>query len=309
MKTLAIIPAFGVADQISNVVASCMQYVDSVLVVDDCCPEQSGKIIDFEFSEIDSVSVVYHERNMGVGGAMKTGFQWGLDNLFDVFVKVDGDGQIKPELIPQLIAPILTGTFDFRKGNRFDSPRTLREMPPARLIGNSFLSLLSKISSGYWTVSDPTNGFFAIGRDTLERLEPDRLANDYFFESDLLFRLSTVRARVSEMPMVAIYGEERSNLNIWRVLWTFPLLHTKNFAKRIIYNYYVRDWSIGSIEFPTGLILMFGGVWFGLSSYKSAQAAGVGVTAGEAVTTAISIILGFQLLLSFVAHDIQNERR
>lgn len=308
-KVLAVIPAFRTGDQIVNTVSGLLDKVNHVVVVDDKCPEESGKRVSQALPHEDRVTVIIHEENLGVGGAMKTGFEWALQHNFEIIVKIDGDGQMDPELVPRLIKPLNEGTVDFCKGNRFDSPRMVRQMPFVRLLGNGFLSLFSKISSGYWSISDPTNGFIAISKDTLAKLEPQLLANSYFFESDLLFRLSIVKARIGEMPMPAFYGNEKSSLKIWRVFWTFPFLHFRNLVKRIIYNYYVRDWSIGSIELPVGLVLMIWGVWFGLSSYSVAQVQGQAVTAGQAVATAIGIILGFQLLLSFISHDIQSEKK
>ena len=309
MRVLAIVPAYSVVDSVSEVVEECLSYVDNVLVVDDCCPQESGKKVERDFDSVKSVSVLFHANNQGVGGAIKTGYRWALKNSFDVIIKVDGDGQMSPQLIPSLIKPLVNGSSDFAKGNRFDSPRTVKQMPVHRLIGNGCLSLFSKISTGYWSVNDPTNGFVAIRRETLEKLEPERLADSYFFESDLLFRLSIVRARISELPMNAFYGEEKSNLNVGKILLTFPFLHLKNFLKRVAYQYYVREWAIGSIELPVGLILLISGAWFGLSTFSSARSVGETITAGQAVTTAIAIILGFQLVLSFISHDIQGERK
>jgi glycosyltransferase involved in cell wall biosynthesis len=308
-RTLVVIPAFRVAAQILEVVSGSIVFADHVLVVDDACPEQSGRLVADEFAENPRVSVIFNSENLGVGGAMKSGYLWGLERDFAILVKVDGDGQMDPTLIPDLLSPIQQGLADFVKGNRFNSPRLVHQMPKLRLVGNGFLSLFSKISSGYWSVNDPTNGFIAISRGALERLEVERLSDSYFFESDLLFRLSIIRARISEHPMTAKYGEEKSNLKISRVVFTFPVLHLKNFLKRILYNYYVREWSIGSIELPLGVGLASWGIYFGVASFGAAQSQGLGVTAGQAVATAIGIILGFQLLLSFVSHDIQAEPR
>lgn len=308
-KVLAVIPSFRTSSSIINVVNRSLEQVHHVLVVDDDCPENSGKLVSKEFSKDKRVTVITHEENLGVGGAMKTGFAWALENDFEIIVKIDGDGQMDPALVPELIKPLIDSTADFSKGNRFESPRMVRQMPFVRLLGNGFLSLFSKISTGYWSVNDPTNGFIAIKKEALAKLEPELLANSYFFESDLLFRLAIVRARISEMPMAAVYGDEKSSLKIMKVLWTFPFLHFRNLIKRIVYNYYVRDWSIGSIELPIGLVLMIWGVWFGLSSYSAAQVQGEAVTAGQAVATAIGIILGFQLLLSFISQDVQSEPR
>ena len=300
-------PAYKVRRHIVDVVTGCLEYVDKVLVVDDGCPDKSGQAVLEAYVNNPKVSVIFNGDNRGVGGAMKAGYRWAIENEYDIVVKIDGDGQMNPSLITSLIEPLTNGTSDFVKGNRFSSPRSIRGMPIHRVIGNGILSLLSKVSTGYWSLSDPTNGFLAITSDILEKLELERLSDGYFFESDLLFRLSILRAKVVEFPMMSVYGSEVSNLRISRVIFTFPWMHFKNLIKRIIYNYYVRDWSIGSIELPLGLVLIVVGIVFGLLRFNQSSAVGEEVSAGEAVATAIAIILGFQLLLSFVTQDIQAE--
>ena len=170
-----------------------------------------------------------------------------------------------------------------------------------RVFGNAGLSLVHKVPSGYWSVNDPTNGFVAISVKVLRRLEIEKLANSYFFESDMLFRLAILRGRVSEFPMEAKYGDEISNLSVLRALITFSFLHLRNFFKRIIYLYYLREWYLGSIELPSGLVLFFGGIWFGLTSFIERSRQGQEITSGESVATAIADIPGFQLILSFLA--------
>ena len=298
-NTLAVITAYKVSRFLPKVVAESLDYFSHILVVDDACPEQSGRKLVELIGDNEKVTVIRHDRNKGVGGAMKTGFAWALEHEFDYIVKIDGDGQMEPSLAYKLVEPLKAGVADFSKGNRFDSPRSVRQMPFIRLVGNGFLSLISKISSGYWSVNDPTNGFIAIRKDLLRGLEFELLSDDYFFESDLLFRLSLVRAKIFQVPMPAKYGEEVSSLKIWKVFFTFPALHLRNFMKRVLYIYYVRDWSIGSVELPAGLALSIWGIWFGFSSYQEAQILSRSITAGEAVASAIGVILGFQLLLSF----------
>ena len=306
-RVLIVIPSYRVSSQIEATVKASLLVGDHVLVVDDACPERSGGVILEKFPNIPSVSVIFHDQNRGVGGAMKTGFDWALERGYEIVVKVDGDGQMDPVLVPDLINSLLNNEADFAKGNRFDSPRSVRQMPKLRLIGNGFLSLLSKFSSGYWSLNDPTNGFIAIRKAALQKLDIHLLSDGFFFESDLLFRLSIIRARITQLSMTAVYGDEKSSLRISKVLLTFPFLHFRNFSKRVLYSYYVRDWSIGSIELPIGVLALVSGVIFGSQTFEAARVSGETVTAGQAVLTAIGVILGTQFIISFLSHDIQNE--
>jgi hypothetical protein len=182
-------------------------------------------------------------------------------------------------------------------------------MPKVRIFGNAVLSLWSKLSSGYWSITDPTNGFTAIHRKALEAIHLDKLRKTYFFESDLLFRLSITNSVVADVPMVAVYGEEKSNLKIRKVLVEFPWRHTVNFLKRVFYKYYLREWSVASFELPLGVIFTVFGAWFGIARYLEASEAGRATTAGQVTLSAVALILGVQLLLSFLSYDVQSEPR
>jgi hypothetical protein len=211
-----------------------------------------------------------------------------------------------PVLIPKFVAPILAGRADYTKGNRFFDLSFLRPMPRARLFGNAALSLLTKLSTGYWQLVDPANGYTAIHARVLAMLPLERVSRGYFFESDMLFRLNTVGAVVEEVPMAAVYGEEESNLRIHRVWWEFLARNCRNFGKRIFYNYFLRGFSIASVELVLGLVLMLFSLVFGAERWVHSVQSGVPVTAGTAMLAGLPLILGMQLLLSFLAYDTRS---
>ena len=141
---------------------------------------------------------------------MVTGYRAALEDGAAIVVKLDGDGQADPGLIPSLVGPILAGQCDYIKGNRFFNPENLSNMPKVRLLGNAILSFLSKASTGYWSIMDPTNGLTAISVPVLRLLPLEKLPKGYFFETDILFRLNAVRAVVEDFPMrVSIAGGEQ----------------------------------------------------------------------------------------------------
>ncbi len=308
MNLAVVIPCFKVKQHIAGVLEKIGPEVKKIYVVDDACPEETGNYVK-EFVKDKRIQLIFHSQNQGVGGAVISGYRAALSDGMDVIVKLDGDGQMDPTLITTIAKPVLAGDADYSKGNRFDSLENLFSMPKVRILGNAVLSLWSKISSGYWTVTDPTNGYTAIHRKALESVNLDKVRKSYFFESDMLFRLSIANCVVADVPMVAVYGTEKSNLKIGKVLFEFPWRHTINFLKRIFYRYYLREWSVGSFELPLGLILLLFGSWFGISSYLAASAAGVATTAGQVTGSAVALILGVQLLLSFLSYDVQSEPR
>jgi len=286
-------------------VKEALNYCHHVVVVDDCCPAQSGKLVK-ETNLSDNVTVVFNEVNLGVGGAVMAGYRRAAELGATVIVKVDGDGQMDSSLIPEFITPILRGEADYTKGNRFFDLRQLGQMPKIRIFGNAALSLMAKVSTGYWDIFDPTNGFTAIHADIVRRLPFDKISTRYFFETDMLFRLNTLRATVVDVPMDALYADEVSNLHIHQIAGEFLFKHARNGVKRIFYNYYLRDMSAASFELLVGLLLfVFGGVFGGLH-WLNASRVSQATPVGTIMITAICAIWGMQLLLAFIGADISN---
>jgi glycosyltransferase involved in cell wall biosynthesis len=253
--------------------------------------------------------VIRNATNLGVGGATLAGYRAALEGGAEVIVKLDGDGQMDASLLPRLIQPILDGEADYAKGNRFFDIEGLDAMPRLRLIGNSLLSFTSKLSSGYWNIFDPNNGYTAIHAAVARALPMHKVAQGFFFESDLLFRLGVLRAVVCDVPMPARYGDEQSNLKVRRVVGEFARKHASNTAKRIFYNYYLRNFNIASIEIVAGLGLMTFGGWFGLTRWLQGIEQNVAQTSGTVMVAALPVIVGFQLVLSALNYDLQNVPR
>jgi len=189
-------------------------------------------------------------------------------------------------------APTRPGEADYTKGNRFFDLEQVSQMPTVRLLGNAVLSFFNKISSGYWNLFDPTNGYTAIHRDVAACLPFGRISRRYFFESDMLFRLNTLRAVVVDIPMHASYGDEVSNLRISKVVGEFFFKHVRNTFKRIFYNYYLRDLSLASLQLPMGMLLLIFGVLFGLYKWNEASSLGVTATPGTVMLSALPVLVG-----------------
>jgi len=304
-RVAVVIPCYKVTRHILGILKGIKKPVERIYCVDDACPDNSGKFIE-KHNKDKRIRVLYHEKNKGAGGAAKTGYQAALDDGMDIIVKVDGDGQMDPTLIPRFIQPILLGHADFTKGNRFFNLEDVREMPFMRLIGNAGLSFLTKLSSGYWHLFDPANGYTAIHAATLSALPLDKLSNGFSLESDLLFRLNTIGAVVQDVPMRAIYADEESNLNLIRSFFHFFGLNLKNFFKRIFYNYYLRDFNLASLQLSVGAILLLFGIIYGSVKWLTSIQSGIAVTSGTVMVAALPIILGLQLVLAFLAYDTQG---
>lgn len=306
MSIAVVIPCFRVRRHILDVIARIGSEVAAIYVVDDCCPEESGNFVAAQCTD-PRVQVVFHTKNQGVGGAVMTGYQSAIADGHDILVKVDGDGQMDPSLLPAFVSPLLAGEADYTKGNRFYHLEEIHNMPAIRLFGNAVLSFMSKLSTGYWGVFDPTNGYTAIHAKVASHLPMEKISKRYFFETDMLFRLNTLRAAVIDIPMDAVYGDEESNLRITKILPEFLGKHFKNTIKRIFYNYYLRDMSVASLQLPAGVFFMCFGIIFGITHWIQSYAINVPSPAGTVMLAALPVIAGLHLLLAFIASDVANQ--
>lgn len=303
-----VIPCYKVKQHILSVITEIGDEISHIYVIDDACPQNSGQFV-VDNCHDQRVTIIYHQKNQGVGAAVMTGYQAAIAGGAEIIVKIDGDGQMDTNLIPYFIEPILVGEADYTKGNRFFDLEEIRAMPKLRLFGNAILSFMAKLSSGYWDLFDPTNGFTAIHADVAKHLPLSKISKRYFFETDILFRLNTLRAVVVDVPMSAKYGDEVSNLKISKIIGEFLVKHVRNFAKRIFYNYYLRDMSLASIELPLGLILVMFGMIFGGSHWFLAADRGTLTSAGTVMLAALPVLMGLQLILAFLAYDIASVPR
>ncbi|MFD1711243.1 glycosyltransferase family 2 protein [Ottowia sp. GY511] len=305
-QVAVVIPSYKVKRHVMDVIARIGSEVSRIYVVDDQCPDGSGEFVEGQNTD-DRVRVIFHAENQGVGGAVLSGYQAAIDEGMDIIVKIDGDGQMDPALLPQFIAPLIAGDADYAKGNRFFHLDELHQMPRTRQFGNAVLSFMSKFSTGYWSLFDPTNGYTAIQARVASHLPFDKVSRRYFFETDMLFRLNTLRALVVDIPMDANYGDEESNLKIKKILPEFLKKHISNFFRRIFYNYYLRDLSLASLELPLGIAMVLFGLVFGITHWISAVQNNIASTAGTVMLAALPLILGVQLLLAFLGADIANQ--
>ncbi len=300
-----VIPCYRETESILKVLELIGDEVNQIIVVDDACPEGTGAKVQAECTD-RRVEVIVHEKNMGVGGATLTGYSRALELGADIIVKLDGDGQMDPGLIPSFVKPIIDGRADYTKGNRFHNLEDLAGMPKMRVMGNLVLSFATKMSSGYWNIFDPTNGYTAIHAKVAGRLPFGKISKGFFFESDMLFRLNILRAVVVDVAMRARYGDEKSNLKIHNEIFKFSGKKYLNTVKRIFYIYYLRDFNIASIELLLGKLLLLFGIVFGGVKWVESIATDVPATAGTVVLAALPIILGSQLLLAFLDFDTRN---
>jgi glycosyltransferase involved in cell wall biosynthesis len=302
-KIAVVIPYYNASKHIINVVNKLPDYVLSIYIVDDC----SREVLPYkELKNNNKVVFLKNEKNLGVGGAMKKGFLKAIDDEIDLIIKLDADDQMDTRFIPKLLDGLILSNADYIKGNRFKDLKALRNMPFIRKFGNLGLSFLTKVATGYWNNFDPTNGFFAIKRSSLEQVNIKNLSNRYFFETSLLSELYFTNANVIDLEMPAIYGDEKSSMNVWKMPFVFFPRLIKIFIKRILKTYFLYDFNIASIYLLFGIPMFVFGFLFGISQWYQHSINETFAPTGTIMMVTVNLILGFQLILQAIQYDIMR---
>jgi glycosyltransferase involved in cell wall biosynthesis len=302
-----VVPAYRVGGKIGQVVRNMPPFVQHIIVVDDCSPDDVYAEIQPWLGE--RVHLVRHKINQGVGGAMLSGYAFALQLRADIVVKMDGDDQMDPAQLPRLVMPIIAGEADYTKGNRFLHTHALHQMPLARRVGNFGLTFLTKLASGYWNVFDPNNGFTAIHREVLSLLNTERISRRYFFESSMLIELRRVQAVVYDVPIPARYGDEVSTLSLKRTLVSFPVNLLKGTLQRLGWQYFLYDFTAVSLLLVLGLLMLLAGAAWGAYHWYISIVFGIVATTGTVLLAVLPIILGFQFLVQALVLDIGSVPR
>jgi len=306
-RVAVVIPAHNEERFIGQVIAEIPSFVDWIIVVDDASSDATYARVK-EMTN-PHVILLQNSTNQGVGGSMIRGYREALKLDCDIVVKVDGDGQMPLNRLPNLLDAIVDYGYDYAKGNRFLESTSLKQMPGIRLIGNIALTFLTKLASGYWHIFDPQNGFTAIKARCLKVLDLDRVHKRYFFENDMLLNLNIHNFRVKDVPMPAIYGQEKSEMGIISTFITFPGLLLRRYLYRVYQKYVLRDFSPIALFLGLGSLLLGWGAGFGIYLWFKSILTHVQTSTGTVMLAVLPLILGFQLVLEALVLDIHETPR
>jgi glycosyltransferase involved in cell wall biosynthesis len=243
-KSIAVVvPAYNEEKLIGRVIETMPDYVDAIIVVDDQSQDKTSAIVEtYQHQGNRTIDLITHQINQGVGGAIITGYKQAIEKKIDITVVMAGDAQMDPNDLPRLLDPVVDDETDYAKGNRLFTGEAWKIIPKQRYIGNSFLSLLTKIASGYWHVADSQTGYTAVSLDVLQTLNLDQVYKRYGMPNDFLVRLNVYGFRVRDVPIRPVYNiGESSGIKISKVVFTMSYLLLKLFLWRLKERYIIRD--------------------------------------------------------------------
>ena len=308
-RTVAVIvPAFNEEKLIGKVLQTVPPFVDHIVVVDDASHDRTAEVVKLHQSREPRMVYIKHPKNVGVGGAIVTGYKWARDNGVGISVVMAGDAQMDPGELPRLLDPIVEREADYTKGNRLFTGEAWHVIPKARYLGNAVLSFLTKIASGYWHVADSQSGYAAITLKALQAIDLDRVYKRYGMPNDLLVRLNVYRFRVRDVPVNPIYGiGERSGIKIYRIVFTLSFLLFRLFFWRLKEKYVIRDFHPLVLFYLLGLVLTPIGFLFGCYLLVFRILVGP-VAPTSALFAAFFIISGLQSLFFAMWFDMEYNK-
>jgi glycosyltransferase involved in cell wall biosynthesis len=313
-KSVAVVvPAYNEQTQIGQVLATMPDFVDCVIVVDDVSQDATAEIVrQWIAGESQGQSprtvLLRHEVNAGVGSAIVTGYREAMRRQMDVTAVMAGDGQMDPDELESIVAPVAAGECDYTKGNRLFYRNAWEIIPRHRFLGNAFLSMLTKIASGYWHVADSQTGYTAISLEALETIDLDGVYPRYGYPNDMLVRLNICEFRVADVPIRPVYNVgEQSKMKLWRVIPTMTWLIFRRFCWRLVRKYVIRDFHPLVLFYGFGLLSSALGLLLGL--YLLAYRIAVGpVAETSALFAALLVLTGLQLELFAMWFDMEVNR-
>lgn len=303
-----VVPAYNEETQIERTVRTMPDYVDKIIVVDDRSKDRTAEIVEKLKFEDDRVILIRHEKNGGVGKAIGTGYIWCRENDIDIAVVMAGDAQMDPLDMPALLDPVVENRVDYTKGNRLITGEAWKKIPKIRYLGNSALTFLTKIASGYWHVTDSQTGYTALNKKALHLLPLENIYPRYGMPNDFLVTCNIYNMRVMDVPINPIYGVgEKSGIRVSRVIFSLSFLMARLFVRRMVQKYIIRDFH------PLIFFYAFGGFLLLLDIPLIVRLIVLWITEGFAPPmTALAILfctfMGMQSILFAMLFDMEANR-
>lgn len=302
-------PAYNEETQIGNVIETMPEYVDKIVIVDDASPDKTVEVVKQYVKTSDRIVLIEHSKNQGVGGAIVSGYKWARDNLFDITAVMAGDGQMDPEDLPRILEPVADGVADYSKANRLFFGDAWNMIPHYRYLGNSFLSLATKIASGYWHIADSQSGYTAISLEALKRITLDDIYKNYGMPNDILIKLNQFDFPVRDIHTKPVYNVgEKSGIRLINVIPRISWLLFKGFWKRLFFKYVIKDFHPLVFFYSFSILLLTVSIPLTIRLFYIWGITG-DIPDINTMTLIFTLISGFQMLFFGMWFDMDYNKR
>jgi glycosyltransferase involved in cell wall biosynthesis len=307
-RVAVVVPAHDEEALLPQTLAGIPGFVDRIYVVDDASGDATRERAQAAAGADPRVEVLVHERNLGVGAAIVSGYRRAIDEGVDVACVMAADNQMDPADLEAIAQPVARGEVEYAKANRLFTGQAWDLIPHHRYLGNAVLSLLTKIASGYWHVADSQSGYTAVSLETLKRLDLGRLYPRYGFPNDMLVHLNVLNARVRDVSSRPVYGiGERSGIKLRNVVPRISWLLWKAFFWRLREKYVIRDFHPLVFFYVFGIFMGLAGLALGIALIVL-RVLGHSITAATGVLVALLLIFGSQFTLFAMWFDMESNK-
>jgi glycosyltransferase involved in cell wall biosynthesis len=303
-KIGVVVPAYNEEKLIRTTIEGIPNYIRRIYVINDASTDSTAEVL--KSIHDPRLCVITHEKNQGVGAAILHGYKRALQEDMDIMAVMGGDNQMNPAHLPSLLMPIIEGKADYTKGNRLGCDEFRCGMSSWRLFGNSLLSLVTKIGSGYWHIMDPQNGYTAISKHALSNMEIDTLYTYYGYCNDMLVKLNTFGFRALDVTMPAHYGEEKSSIKYGKYMSKVSVMLFKKFLWRLKVKYSIINFHPLVFFYVFGMIFLPLGILTGLYMLLSGLITGWYIPASLPLVGALFFIAGLQMTLFAMLFDMKE---
>lgn len=306
-KVAVSVPAYNEEKHIKKTLETIPSFVDLIVVADDRSSDKTVEQILQCRSRDKRIHLITSKENTGLGDTVVKAHTYAFGKKAQIAVVMAGDNQMDPAFLPPLLDAVIAGNCDYAKGNRFFHRRDLEKMPLFRIIGNVFLTFLSKFCTGYWSIADPINGYTALRIEAFKKIDVSKIASRYGFEPSLLIELALINARVKDVFIPARYGSEKSKVNLLTDPFKVMKAFVGGYFRRIFFKYMLYDFHPIALFYGAGFMSVFTGFVFGLFIAFNSFILQKISTPATVMLFVVPFLLGVQLILQAIVLDIQNE--
>ena len=308
-KITVVIPAFNEENLIGRVITTMPDFVDKMVIVDDASSDKTHQVVhEYQKKDPGRIVIIRHDKNTGVGGSIATGYEWSRDHDFDIAVVMAGDAQMDPQDLGKLITPVAEDKADYAKGNRLFTGDAWSVIPRIRYLGNSMLSLMTKIASGFWSIADSQCGYTVINKKALHIIDWKKMYKSYGQPNDLLVRLNIYRFRVVDVPVKPVYNiGEKSGIRPILIIPKMLLLLMRLFFYRLKEKYFIRDFHPLIFFYMTSFAMFLLNIIFVIRFFTRWSRLNV-IPEITALAILFTTITGLQLSLFAMFFDMEDNK-
>lgn len=308
LETAVVIPCYNEEKMITQTIKKIPEYIDHIIAVNDASTDNTIGVLNKLKKQYSKLIVVDNKVNQGVGGALIAGYNYAIKNTKATAIGiVAGDDQFDSSYLKAMLDDFIDQSADYVKASRFFHREAFKTMPKYRQFGNIFISLLTKFSTGYYSITDITNGCGWLRREIIEKVDFSIVEKRYDYETSMLTALSIANAKVIDHAVPAHYGDEKSTIKLIPTAWRNLKAVWKGFWRRIYYKYVLYGFHPVALFLFTGMFFLIISLLLAIFLLYVKLFAHQSPTAGSVMLVVLPFILGIQLTLTALTIDVSNE--